>query len=114
MADDLTQLGLVLLGQVLHAGIRVDPGLGQDLVGAGAPNAVDISEADLDSLLSRQVNTGNTSHLLQHLQLTLSLLMLGVFANYHDFALALNDFALLAHGLHGRSYFHCDNLLMNA
>ena len=31
------------------------PGLGQDLVGAGAPNAVDISEADLDSLLSRQV-----------------------------------------------------------
>ena len=33
--------------------------------------------------------------------------MLGVFANYHDFALALNYFALLAHGLHGRSYFHC-------
>ena len=32
--------------------------------------------------------------------------MLGVFANYHDLALALDDFALLAHGLHGRSYFH--------
>ena len=38
--------------------------------------------------------------------LTLSLLMLGVFANNHDFALALNDFALLAHGFNGRSYFH--------
>src|SRR5699024_3893034 len=62
VANDLTQLGLVLLGQVLHAGVRVDSGLGQDLVGAGAPNAVDISEADLNSLLSRQVNTGNTSH----------------------------------------------------
>ena len=36
-----------------------------------------------------------------------ALFMLGVFANYHDFALALNDFALLAHGLHGRSDFHC-------
>ena len=106
MADDLTQLGLIVLGEVLHAGVGVNPGLGQDLVGAGAPNAVDISEADLDSLLSGQINAGNTSHLLQHLQLTLSLLMLGVFANNHDFALALNDFALLAHGLHGRSYFH--------
>ena len=40
--------------------------------------------------------------------------MLGVFANNHDFALALDDFALLAHGLHGRSNFHRKNLLMNA
>ena len=71
VADDLAQLGLIFLGQILHAGVGVDSGLGQDLVGAGAPNAVDISEADLDSLLSRQVNTGNTSHLLQHLQFNL-------------------------------------------
>ena len=71
VADNLTQLGLIVLGEVLHAGVRVDPGLGQDLVGAGAPNAVDISEADLDSLLSGQINAGNTSHLLQHLQFNL-------------------------------------------
>ena len=71
MTDNLAQLGLILLGEVLHTGIGVNPGLGQDLVGAGAPNAVDISEADLDSFLSRQVNTGNTSHLLQHLQFNL-------------------------------------------
>ena len=32
--------------------------------------------------------------------------MLGVFANDHDFALALDDLALFAHGLDGRSYFH--------
>ena len=38
--------------------------------------------------------------------------MLGVFANYHDFALALYDLALLAHGLHGRSYFHLFYLLL--
>ena len=38
--------------------------------------------------------------------------MLGVFANYHDFALALNDLAFFAHRLHGRSYFHLFYLLL--
>ena len=42
----------------------------------------------------------------------LSLLVLRIFANYHDFALALDYLALLAHGLHGRSDFHCVNLLL--
>ena len=32
--------------------------------------------------------------------------MLGVFADDHDFAFALDDFALFAHGLYGRSDFH--------
>ena len=36
--------------------------------------------------------------------------MLGVFANYHNAALALDDLALLAHGLNGRSYLHNSNL----
>jgi len=44
----------------------------------------------------------------------LSLLMLGVFANYHDFTLALDNLALLAHGLHGRSYFHLFYLLLGS
>ncbi|EJW96849.1 hypothetical protein EVA_15044 [gut metagenome] len=38
--------------------------------------------------------------------------MLGVLADYHDFAFALNDFALFAHGLHGRSNFHLIYLLL--
>ena len=38
--------------------------------------------------------------------LALSLLMLGVLANDHDTAFTTDHFALLAHGLHGRSYFH--------
>ena len=38
--------------------------------------------------------------------------MLGVLADNHDFALALDDLALLAHGLHGRSYFHLLYLLL--
>ena len=32
--------------------------------------------------------------------------MFGVFANYHNATLALDDLALLAHGFNGRSYFH--------
>ncbi len=43
---------------------------------------------------------------------TLSLLMLGVLADHHDFTLALDDLALFAHGLHGRSYFHLLYLLL--
>ena len=41
-------------------------------------------------------------------QLTLLLFMLGVLADYHDSALSLDNLALFAHGLHGRSYFHVD------
>ena len=66
-ADDVAQLALVLLGQILHTDVGVDSGLSQNLGGAGAPNAIDISESDLDALLTGQINTGNTSHLLQHL-----------------------------------------------
>ena len=42
----------------------------------------------------------------QHLLSALSLLVFGVLANYHNATLALNDFALLAHGFNGRSYLH--------
>ena len=38
--------------------------------------------------------------------LTLALLVLGVLADNHNAALALDDLALLAHGLNGRSNFH--------
>ena len=38
--------------------------------------------------------------------LSLSLLVFGVFANDHDFALAFDNLAFLAHGLYRRSYFH--------
>ena len=38
--------------------------------------------------------------------LALLLLVLGVFADNHDVTLALDDLALLAHRLDGRSHFH--------
>ena len=39
-------------------------------------------------------------------QLTLLLFMLGVLADHHDAAFTLDDFALFANGLNGRSDFH--------
>ena len=44
--------------------------------------------------------------------LTLTLLVLRVLADDHDFALALDDLALLTHGLYGRSDFHLFFLLL--
>ena len=41
----------------------------------------------------------------------LSLLMALIFgADDHNFSVSLDDFALIAHGLYGRSDFHCDYL----
>ena len=39
--------------------------------------------------------------------LALLLLVLGIFANNHNAALALDNLALFADGFYGRSYFHC-------
>jgi hypothetical protein len=44
--------------------------------------------------------------------LALPLLVLRVLADDHHAALAANDLALFAHGLDGRSNFHCGSLLM--
>ena len=43
--------------------------------------------------------------------LTLTLLVLGVFADDHHPALALDDFALFANGLHRRTNLHASFLL---
>ena len=58
-------------------------------------------------LLLKPCRSGNVT-----LCLTLALLVLGILADDHDFALALDDLALLAHGLHGRSDFHLLYLLL--
>ena len=61
----VTELLLLSIGQVLDAGVGVDARLRQDVLGALSANAVDIGEADLNALILRQVNTGNTCHTLK-------------------------------------------------
>ena len=111
LINDVTEGGLLIVCQVLYADVGINPRLLKNVFCTLSADTIDISQANLDSLILRQINTGNSCHLTLHLLfLTLSLLMLGILANHHNAALALNDFALLAHGLYGRSYFHTVNL----
>ena len=65
-----------------------------------------------DRLFDENLVAEFTSRLTPRSALTLALLVLGVLADDHDFTLALDDLALLAHGLHGRSDFHLFFLLL--
>ena len=60
--DVVTDLGLFISGQILDAGIRVNSGTGENLVGSGLTDTLNISQTNLDPLLARQINTSNTCH----------------------------------------------------
>ena len=62
VVDGFTKLGLVSIGQILHAGVGVHACLCQDLLSTLSANTIDISQTDFDSLILGQVNTGNTCH----------------------------------------------------
>ena len=62
LIDVVTDLSLFVQSQILDAGIRVNSGTGENLVGSGLANAVNISQTNLDPLLARQINTSNTCH----------------------------------------------------
>ena len=63
----------------------------------------------LSVLLAPQANLPAWSMQL----LALLLLVLGILANNHNAALALDDLALFADGFYGRSYFHCTASLLH-
>ena len=60
--DVFTDLVDVLLREILHAGVRVDAGGGQDLLRGLQADAENIRQSDFDPLLTRQVNARNTCH----------------------------------------------------
>ena len=97
----------IVLGDVLHADIRVDASLSDNLFCGGVADTVDVSQADLNALLAREVDTKKTCHSLASLPLlTLTLLMTGVLADHEHLAMASNDFALVAHFLDRRTDLH--------
>ena len=57
-----TDLVDVLLREILHAGVRVDAGSGEDLLRGLQADAENIRQSDFDPLLTRQVNARNTCH----------------------------------------------------
>src|SRR5699024_5625623 len=60
--DVVADLCFFVSRQILDAGIRVNSGSGENLVGGGLTNTVNISQTNLDPLLARQINTSNTCH----------------------------------------------------
>src|SRR5207249_821911 len=60
--DDLADSGQLLLGQVAHPRGRVDARLLTDLGGRGRTDPVDVAERDLNVLVARDVDAGDTSH----------------------------------------------------
>ena len=65
--DVVTDLGFLVGSQVLDAGIRVNSGPGENFVGSGLTNTVNISQTNLDPLLAkmciRDRSWGNTRRL---------------------------------------------------
>src|SRR4051794_25062513 len=59
LVAELDQLGVA---QLVDAGVRVDPGRGQHLLGAGSADAEDVGECDLDALVAREVHTNEACH----------------------------------------------------
>lgn len=115
----ISQQGRLVLGQVFHAGIRVDACSFEDVSCCFRTDTVDISQTDLDSLFSRQVNTGYTSHSVappiqcEHVrESALTLFVFRVLANDHNAAFALDNLAFFTYWLYRRSYFHLKYLLI--
>src|SRR5207249_3755293 len=94
--DQLAQPVDLLLGQVAHPRVRVDVGLGEDLLGGRQADPEDVGQGDLDPLLARDVDTGNAGH-----RSALPLLVLGIGADDHHGAVATNDLAVVAARLDG-------------
>ena len=63
--DALTDTRFFLVGKVAHAGVRVDSGLFENSLRARSADTENVGQTDLDSLVSGQVNAGNSCHVLQ-------------------------------------------------
>ena len=64
MFDIFAQLAHIVFTQVLDPGVGIHFGHFKDLLAHGRADAVNVSQANLDALLSGQVNTRNTCHVL--------------------------------------------------
>src|SRR3954452_14731339 len=60
--DLVTELDQLLVAQRVDPGVRVDTGDGQQLLGAGTADAVDVGECHLDALVAREVDTNKACH----------------------------------------------------
>src|SRR5690606_6611503 len=62
VVDDLPQAGYIHLRQVLDARFGIDTGLAEDFLAAAGTDAMNISQASTNLFITRNINTGDTSH----------------------------------------------------
>src|SRR6478752_10437798 len=60
--EEVTKRNELGLTEVLDAGVGVDAGGNQRLLGTGATDTEDVGQCDLDALLARKVDANKTSH----------------------------------------------------
>ena len=111
----ITNFGNLILGKISATSIGINSGCLYDLSSSGTADTIDVSKADLNSLVVGQVNTRNTCHIVLPPNycsgLALTLFVLWIFTDNHDFTIALNHFAFVANFLYRRSDFHLNILL---
>jgi hypothetical protein len=99
--DVVAELRDLFVGEVLDLRVRVEAELGGDLARGRLADPVDVGQPDLEPLLVRKVDSGDSGD-----DSALPLLVPGVGADDHGRAVPLDHAAALAHGLDGRTDFH--------
>src|SRR5689334_24606333 len=62
--DGVAELHQLVVAQLVDPGVRVHAGDGQQLLGAGTADAVDVGECDLDPLVAGEIDTDEACHVL--------------------------------------------------
>src|ERR1700742_1070693 len=60
--DPVAQANQILFGQLVHPGVRADPGRLKRLSGPGPADAVNVSERDLHPLIAGEINADEACH----------------------------------------------------
>ena len=64
LVDVITKLADIVLGEVADADVGIDAGSLDDIISSLTADTIDVGQTDLNSLISGQVNTGYTSHIV--------------------------------------------------
>jgi hypothetical protein len=91
----------LFVGEVADLRVGVEAELGRDLARGRLADPVDVRQPDLEPLLVREVDAGDSGD-----GSALPLLVTGVGADDHGGAVPLDHAAAVAHGLHGGTDFH--------
>src|SRR6266851_4530930 len=97
----------IVFAQIFDPGIQIHLRLDQDRRGTRSADSVNVSKADLCTLIRRKIDTGDTSH---SFSLFLPLFVFRVRADYAHHALAVNHLALITNLSYRRPHLHNPSL----